>query len=56
MLAILTLLVAPSANSTRSISNARVYLRTASVALKASAINKRRKPSAPPPLGPPKPG
>ena len=50
------LLVAPLAGSTRSISNARARLRSASVAPKASTVNKRRKPSAPPPLGPPKPG
>jgi hypothetical protein len=54
-LAILTLLAAPPANSTRSVSNTRVRPRTASVTPKASAANKRRKPSAPPPLGPPKP-
>jgi len=55
-LATLTLSAAPPAGSTRSISNTRAYLRTTSVAPKASAVNKRRKPSAPPPLGPPKPG
>lgn len=52
----LTLLAAPLAGSTRSISNACAYLRTASVAPKAPkapTVNKRRKPSAPP-LGPPK--
>ena len=51
----LTPLAAPPTSSTRSISNTRAYLRTASIAPKASAANKRRKPSAPPPLGPPKP-
>jgi hypothetical protein len=53
-----------SAGSTRSyictanvapVSNTRAHLCTASVAPKAS-INKYRKLSAPPPLGPPKPG
>ena len=48
-------LVAPLASSTRSISNTRAYLRTTSVIIKASTINKRRKPSTPPSLGPPKP-
>jgi len=51
----LTSSAAPPAGSTRSISNTRARSRTASVAPKASAANKRRKPSAPPP-GPPKPG
>ena len=55
MLVILTP-AAPLANSTRSISNTRACSRTASVAPEASAVNKHRKPSAPPPLGPPKPG
>ena len=54
-LATLTPSAAPPAGSTRSVSNTRAHLRTASVAPKASAANKRRKPSAPPPLGPPKP-
>ena len=54
-LVILTLLAAPPANNTRSISNTRIRLYTASVAPKASTANKRRKPFAPPPLGPPKP-
>jgi hypothetical protein len=49
-------LLAPLAGSTRSISNTLAYLRTASVAPKASAVNKRRKLSTPPPLGPPKLG
>jgi hypothetical protein len=51
----LTPLAAPLTDSTRSISNTRIYPRTASVTPKASAANKRRKPSTPPPLGPPKP-
>ena len=51
----LVLLAAPLASSTRSISNARARLRSASIAPKASTANKRRKPSTPPPLGPPKP-
>ena len=51
----LTPSAAPLAGSTRSISNTRARLRTASVTPKASAANKRRKPSTPPPLGPPKP-
>ena len=59
-----TPLAAPPAGSTRSrtrtanaapVGNTRARSRTTSVAPKASA-NKRRKPSAPPPLGPPKPG
>ena len=54
--AILTPSAAPPANSTRSISNTRVCSRTASITPKASTANKRRKPSTPPPLGPPKPG
>ena len=54
-LATLTPLVASPAGSTRSISNTLAYLYTASVAPKASTTNKRRMPSAPPPLGPPKP-
>jgi hypothetical protein len=49
------LLTAPLAGSTRSISNTRAYLYSASIAPKASTINKRRKPSTPPPLGPLKP-
>ena len=53
-LVILTLL-ASLAGSTCSISNTLAYLYTTSVAPKASAANKRRKPSSPPPLGPPKP-
>ena len=48
------LLAASLASSTRSISNTRTYLYTASITPKASTINKRRKPSTPPPLGPPK--
>ena len=55
MLATLTPLAAPPTSSICSISNTRAYLRTASIAPKASTANKRRKPSAPPPLGPPKP-
>ena len=56
MLAILTLLAAPLAGSTRSISNTLTHLCTASVTPKASAINKRRKPfTPPPPPGPLKP-
>ena len=51
----LTPLAAPLAGSTRSISNTRAYLYTASITPKASAANKRRKLSTPPPLGPPKP-
>jgi len=54
VLAASTLLAAPPACSTRSISNARAYLYTTSVASKASkapAVNKRRKPSTS--LGPP---
>ena len=54
-LATLILLAAPLASSTRSISNTRAYLYTTSIAPKASAVNKHRKLSAPPPLGPPKP-
>ena len=46
---------APPAGSTRSISNTSARSHTASVTPKASTVNKRRKPSAPP-LGPPKPG
>ena len=53
--ATLTLLAAPLASSTRSISNTRARLRTTSITPKASTANKRRKPSTPPPLGPPKP-
>ena len=53
-LVILTLLVAPLAGSTRSISNTSACLDTASVTPKASTVNKRRKPSTPP-LRPPKP-
>ena len=49
------LLAAPLASSTRSISNTRAYLYSTSVAPKASTINKYRKPSTPPPLGPLKP-
>ena len=45
---------APLAGSTRSISNTRACLCTVSVAPEASAVNKRKKLSAPP-LGPPKP-
>ena len=51
----LTLLAAPLADSTCSISNTLAYLRTTSIAPKASAINKRRKLSTPPPLGLSKP-
>jgi len=46
---------APPADSTRLISNTRAYLCTASVIPKAFTTNKHRKPSTPPPLGPPKP-
>jgi hypothetical protein len=46
---------APPASSTCSISNTCAYLYTASVTPEASAANKYRKPSAPPP-GLPKPG
>ena len=52
----LMLSAAPPAGSTCSISNTRACLCTASVTPEASAANKCRKPSAPPPLGPPKPG
>ena len=55
MLVILTS-SAPPAGSTRSISSTLAYLCTASVAPEASAVNKYKKPSTPPPLGPPKPG
>jgi len=51
----LTPLEAPLASSTRSISNTRAYLYPTSITPKASTINKYRKPSTPPPLGPPKP-
>ena len=51
----LTLLVAPLANSTRLISNTRAYLHTASITPKAFTINKHRKPSTPSSLGPLKP-
>jgi len=44
----LTPSAAPLAGSTCSISNTLTYLYTASVAPKASAINKHKKPSAPP--------
>jgi len=54
-LVILTLLAAPPASSTHSISNTRAYLCTASVAPKAFTVNKRKKPSTLPPLRPPKP-
>jgi len=54
-LATLILLVAPLASSTRSISNTRAYLYSASITPKASTVNKYRKPSTPPPLGPLKP-
>ena len=47
-LVILILLVAPLASSTCSISNTRPRLYTTYIAPKASAINKYRKPSAPP--------
>jgi hypothetical protein len=56
-LATLTLLAAPLASSTRFISNARAYLYTTGIipkASKAPTVNKRRKPSVPPPLGLPK--
>ena len=52
----LILSAAPPAGSTRSISNTIAYSCTASVAPKASATNKYKKPSTPPPLGLPKPG
>ena len=55
MLVILTLL-APLAGSTRFISSTLAYLYTASVTPEASAVNKYRKLSTPPPLGLPKPG
>ena len=51
----LTPLAASLAGSTCSISNTRAYLYTASITPKASTINKYRKLSTPPPLGPPKP-
>ena len=54
-LATLTPSAAPPAGSTSSISNTHAYLYTANVASKASTANKCRKPSTPPPLGPPKP-
>ena len=54
-LVILTPLVAFLASSTCFISNTHARLRTTSVAAKAFAVNKCRKPSTPP-LGPPKPG
>jgi len=46
---------APPAGSTRSISNARAHLCTASITPKASAVNKHRKLSTSPSLGLPKP-
>ena len=58
--ATLTPSVAPLAGSTCSISNARACLYTASIAFKAPeapkapTVNKYRKLSTPPPLGPPK--
>ena len=55
ILVTLTPSVAPLAGSACSISNTRACLYTTSVAAKASAVNKCRKLSAPPPLGPPKP-
>ena len=55
-LATLMPLAAPPAGSTCFINNTRAHSRTASVAPKTSAANKRRKPSASPPLGLPKPG
>ena len=51
MLAILMLLTAPPASSICFISNTLTYLHTASITPKASAVNKYKKPSAPPPLG-----
>ena len=57
MLAMLAPLVAPLAGSTCSISNARTYLCTASVAPKAPkapTVNKYNKLSISPSLGPPK--
>ena len=54
--ATLTLLAAPPAGSTCSISNTHAHLHTANIAPKASAVNKHRKLFNPPPLGPPKPG
>ena len=48
-------LLAPLASSICSISNTLTYLYTTSVTPKAFTVNKYRKPSAPPPLGPPKP-
>ena len=53
---ILTPLAAPPAGSAHSISNTCAYPYTASVTLEAFAANKYRKPSALPPLGPPKTG
>ena len=53
--AILTPSAAPPAGSTYFISNTRTFLSTASVAFKASVVNKYKKLSAPPPLEPPKP-
>ena len=51
-LVMLTPLSAPLASSTRSISVTRAYLRTTSVAPKASTANKHKKPFTLFPLGP----
>jgi len=51
---ILPPLAAPSASSTRFISNTRARLHIASVTFKAFATNKCKKLSTPPPLGLPK--
>jgi len=56
ILAILIPSAAPLAGSTHSISNTRARLYTANIAPEASTINKYRKLSTPPPLGPLKPG
>ena len=56
MLVTLTPLAAPLTSSTCSISNTRAYSHTANVAPESSAVNKHKKLSTPPPLGPLKPG
>ena len=56
MLVILTLSAAPLASNTRLINNTHTRSCTASIAFKASAANKYKKPSARPPLKPPKSG
>ena len=55
-LVILTPPAAPLASNTHLIDSTHTHLYTASIAFKASAANKYKKLSAPPPLKPPKSG